>query len=137
MSSKKRRGSKPSRSSSATLVQPALKEQGGFPVLSLRHLQNGFGVEDMSPDQCKEFLVKWAKRSTFSWKELSNHGRHGLGSEKLPRSAFRPSVPEQLAEDKYTVFRHKDNLPFAGIKAGDVFHVLWIECAYGDLYKHG
>lgn len=106
-------------------------------MLSLRCLQGGFGVEEMTPNQRSEFLVKWAKRSGLTWDELAKHDRHGLGYEKLPMTEIKPRVPEKYQQEKFVVFRHEGNLPFVGFRAGDVFYVLWIETKYGDLYDHG
>lgn len=108
----------------------------GHPLLCLRHCQPGWGVEELTPDQCRDFLVKWEKRSKLTWEELVQHPKHGLGSELLHKSMFKPSVPEHLDRDRYLVFRHEGNLPFAGFRAGDTFHVLWIEQKYNDLYNH-
>ncbi|PND52554.1 MULTISPECIES: hypothetical protein [Rhodococcus] len=91
----------------------------------------------MSEQQCRSFLVKWEKRAKLTWTELQSHDKHGLGTEKLPSRIIKPSPPEELAQDRYTVFRHDGNLPFVGFRAGDVFHVLWIETRYSDLYNHG
>lgn len=106
-------------------------------LLSFRYLQPRFGVDEMTESQRSEFLVKWVKRCAFTWKELRNHPKHGLGFEMLPHRQFKPDPPESLEEDAYMVFRHAGNLPFAGFKAGDTFYVLWIETTYGDLYNHG
>lgn len=54
----------------------------------------------------------------------------------LPSKQFKPNTPDPLKRDKYMVFRHDGNLPFAGFKVGDVFYVLWVETKYGNLYKH-
>jgi len=108
----------------------------GHPLLSLRHLQPGWGIDELDAEQCKEFLAKWEKRSRLTWAELNTHTKHGLGSEKLPRRIFKPTVPEPLAQDEYKVMRHQGNLPFAGIQAGDLFYVLWIEQRYNTLYDH-
>lgn len=106
-------------------------------MLSFRHLQVGYGVEEMPPSQCSAFLIKWAKRSSLTWDDLARHGKHGLGYEKIPTSQIRPEVPEMYCEDKVMIFRHEGNHAFAGFRAGDVFYVLWIEVNYGDLYDHG
>jgi hypothetical protein len=90
----------------------------------------------MTDQQCRSFLVKWEKRAKITWTELQSHDKHGLGTEKLPSRMIKPAVPEELAQDRYTVFRHEGNLPFVGFRAGDVFHVLWIETRYNELYKH-
>jgi hypothetical protein len=111
---------------------------GGYPVLSLRHLQQGWGMDELDPEHCKQFLVKWHKRSAHTWTELIQHPKHGLGSEQLTRKTFKPwkVLPERLHRDTYMVFRHAGNRPFAGFRIGDVFYVLWIEGEFGDLYGH-
>lgn len=127
----------PPKASDQEVAQRSVPKDDGHLLLSLRHIQPRFSVEEMSERQRSDFLVKWAKRCGFTWAELQRHQKHGLGFEMLPRKHFRPQVPESLEEDSYMVFRHGGNLPFAGFKAGDTFYVLWIEVKYGDLYKHG
>lgn len=114
----------------------AVPEDDGHLLLSFRHIQPKFGVGEMNERQRSEFLVKWEKRCGFTWVELQRHQKHGLGYEMLPRRQFKPVVPESLEDEKYMVFRHDGNLPFAGFKAGDTFYVLWIETRFGDLYRH-
>ena len=134
----KRRGSVPDRR--ADPQPPSDTDEiallSGHPVLCLRHVQAGWGVGELTDAQCREFLVKWEKRAKLTWKELVQHPKHGLGSEFLPSSKFKTSAPEELERDRYMVFRHEGNLPFAGFRAGDTFHVLWIERQYNDLYDH-
>ncbi|APT93244.1 hypothetical protein CPHO_10465 [Corynebacterium phocae] len=84
-----------------------------------------------------EFLTKWHKRSMLTWKELKSHKKHGLGYEDLSEKCFAVQVPPQFqGTKKFRVFRHKGNLPFVGVQQGAVFHVVWIETKYGELYKH-
>lgn len=136
MVSKKRKGTPPSETGLEVQATPEPKDDG-YLLLSFRHLQPRFGVEEMSERQRSEFMVKWAKRCSFTWTELQTHRKHALGFEMLPRKQFRPNPPESLEEDSYMVFRHDGNMPFAGFKAGDTYYVLWIEARYGDLYPHG
>lgn len=131
----KRRGSPPKATEDELLVRSVPKDDGHL-LLSFRHVQPKFGVDEMDERQRSEFLIKWAKRCGFTWTQLQAHPKHGLGYEMLPRKRFSVSPPEPLEEDKYMVFRHDGNLPFAGFKAGDTFYVLWIETRYGDLYEH-
>ncbi len=132
---RKHGGSQPD-GAAPVLVLPAVREAEGYPHLSLRYLQPNFGIEQLSERQRSEFLAKWAKRSTLTWKELATHDRHGLGSDQLPRREIRPQIPEMFEEDKFYVYRHDGNLPFVGTKIGDTLYVLWIEAKYGQLYKH-
>jgi len=135
VSGQKGKGNRPT-GSTATLPESAPKEAPGYPCLSLRHLQNGYGVEELSPTQQAAFLVKWAKRSVFTWTELSTHPKHGLGSEQLPSHQIKRIPPEKLAQNKYMVLRHEGNHAFVGYKISDTFYVLWIEANYGDVYDH-
>jgi hypothetical protein len=135
VSGTKGRGSRPAKNT-ATLPESAPSKAPGYPCLSLRHLQSGYGVDELSSSQQAAFLVKWAKRSVFTWKELTAHQKHGLGSEQLPAKSIKRNPPEQLAQDKYMVLRHEGNQPFVGYKIGDTFYVLWIEANYGDVYDH-
>lgn len=137
MTAKKKRHGRPPQAVDEKVAARPEPRDDGYPLLSLRHLQPRFGVEEMARDQRSEFLVKWAKRSKLSWTELRTHNKHGLGFEMLPHKAIKPSVPEVLEETKYMVFRHAGNLPVAGFRAGDTFYALWIETRYGDLYDHG
>lgn len=135
---KTRKGRKPDSTDEAvTPPHPAAKAAAGYPILSLRHCVSGFGVDDLTDKQRSEFLLKWAKRSNLTWTDLRTHSKHGLGSEKIPLRKIKPACPEILqdAED-VLVFRHEGNLPFAGVRADDVFYVVWIESSYNDLYEH-
>lgn len=104
----------------------------------MRYLVDGWGFDQCPNDKhATAFLTKWAKRSSFMWSELLMHGRHGLGSEKLPVSQIKPNMPRKFNKQKHVhVFRHFDNLPFAGVKVSGVFYLLWVEHRYGDLYDH-
>lgn len=70
------------------------------------------------------------------WDDLVHHPKHGLGWEKLPKHVINPMIPEHLELSKYMVFRHEGNRPFVGFRSGDVFHVLWVEKKWNDLYQH-
>lgn len=133
---KERKGRAPSNTDSFDFVRKGHLAEG-HPHLSLRHLQRGFGVEEMDERQRSQFLLKWAKRSMFTWDELGRHSKHGLGFEKIRKHQIKPRVPEEMSEQVYLVFRHDGNLPFVGFKAADTFYVLWIEARYGDLYDRG
>ena len=89
----------------------------------------------MASEQCQQFLIKWSC-ALLSWNELIHHRRHGLGYEKIPKRLIKPAIPEHLDLETYLAFRHQGNLPFVGFRTGDVFHVLWVERRYNDLYNH-
>ncbi|BBY22694.1 hypothetical protein MSTO_28990 [Mycobacterium stomatepiae] len=133
---KPKKGNKPGQVPATDPADGGKAPGAGYPVLCLRHLQPGWGFEEAAADQCQAFLIKWAKRASFTWTELVQHHKHGLGSEKIPRSKINPQIPPHLELDDYVVFRHQQNLPFVGFRSGDVFHVLWVEREYNELYQH-
>ncbi|TQS42855.1 hypothetical protein [Cryptosporangium phraense] len=133
---KKGKGTRPG-GTGETLQEKSGDAASGYPSLCLRHVRQGYGVEELSEGQRSEFLVKWAKRSRFTWAELQLHQKHGLGFEYLPAHQIKKVAPDALAQNKYMVVRHEGNLPAVGYKVGDTFYVLWIEACYGDVYNHG
>lgn len=109
----------------------------GFPNLGFRFLEEGWGIEPLSPKQAKDFVLKWERRGKFTWDELRMHSRHGLGAEKIPTSAIRPQLPRWMDKNQaLLVFRHEGNLAQVGIRIGNTFEVVWIEAKYNDLYSH-
>lgn len=93
----KGRGKPPKGTNQEVSVRSVPKDDGHL-LLSFRHIQPRFGVEEMAERQRSEFLVKWAKRCGFTWLELQQHRKHNLGFEMLPRAQFKPQVPESLEE---------------------------------------
>ena len=125
----RRKGTRPARTGSVPADKDVLASikaaSDEYPVLSTRFLQKGWGFEEMTDETRLSFLQKWHKRSEISWKELASHQRHGLGSEYIPSKQIKPQVPRQFQEvDKFRVFRHHGNLPFAGWKDRGIFYVL-------------
>jgi hypothetical protein len=60
---------------------------------------------------------------------------------RAPKTASKRHPGEH--SDKYgdakefLVMRYDGLRPMVGIRSNDVFHVLWIENEFGDLYDHG
>ena len=69
---------------------------------------------------------------------LTLQSRHGHGLEHLPVGQIKKKVPVQFSdEEKLTVFRYSSDLrPMIGVRVQDVFHILWIEKDFGDVYEH-
>lgn len=74
----------------------------------------------------------------MKWRDILLAPRHGLGSEFIPAGQIKAPIPEAFQDrDRFLVLRYNGKLPMGGIRINDVFHVLWIEAAFGDLYNHG
>ena len=76
-------------------------------------------------------------RARMTWLQIKMAGRHGLGSENITKGQIRATIPEAFrGTDQFMALRYHDKLPMVGVRVKDVFHVLWIEARYGDVYPH-
>ena len=111
-----------------------------YPLFCFQYLQ------DSSIKKCKDgeflynFLMRLKKLSEMGWKEIHVSPRHKYGVEKIPVSQIKPKLPLSITPDvtELTVFRAcTDNRPFLGFRTENVFHVVFIEAAFNDIYDHG
>lgn len=135
-----KRGKRPSQlSGTPRLTEPQAPPDYNKETLKfcLRHLQRNFDVECLTQEAQAAFAVALQKRAAMTWLEITMANRHGLGSELMRVDQLKPSMP-RVFEDvgKVTVIRYFGSLPMAGVRINDVFHILWLEPAFGDLYDH-
>jgi hypothetical protein len=108
------------------------------PKFCLHFLRDGFDVHALDAEKQAAFAKTLQKLASSRWKDLILAPRHGQGSELLPAGQISAPIPPQFeGEEKFRVFRYCGKLPMAGVRVRDVFHVLWIEPNFGDLYDHG
>lgn len=109
-----------------------------YPLFSFRHLQH------TSFTDCKEvtFFPSFMKRlknlSELGWNGIHTSQRHGYGMEKLPQNIIKPQLPTIITpEVQLFAFRATgNNLPFVGFREGKIFHIVFIETSFGDIYDH-
>ncbi|MFT4204655.1 MAG: hypothetical protein QM610_12190 [Chitinophagaceae bacterium] len=111
-----------------------------YPIFCFKYLQ------DVSIKKCNDhkffcdFIFRLRKLSELGWKEINKSSRHSFGTERLPVKSLKPDLPPIITDDvdELTVFRaNGNNLPFLGIRKSGVFHIIFIETSFGDIYDHG
>lgn len=109
------------------------------PLFCFKHLQDkslkGCGNSKLLTD----FLFRLSKLGQLGWKEIKMSDRHSFGMEKIPIQQIIPSLPSFVTPDvsHLHVFRATgDNHVFVGLQRQQVFHVLFIETEFGDIYEH-
>lgn len=108
------------------------------PKFCLHYLARDFDVNALSTEQQAALAKTLQKLSGFRWKELVLARKHSHGLEHMPVPQLTQPMPQRFQDqDKVTVFRYHGNLPMAGVRVRDVFHILWIESSFGKLYDHG
>lgn len=107
-----------------------------YPVFCFRHLQT---VPDSDFKFYSDFIERLKKLSNLTWNQINCADRHGFGTEKIPVKQIKPLLPRFVTPEisHLTVFRaNGDNRPFLGLRNGTVFHIIFIEENFGDVYNH-
>lgn len=109
------------------------------PVFCLHHLQDEFDVRAIGDkDGQAQLALTMHKCAQMQWSQIHQSNRHASGTEWIPAEQIRAPIPPKFAdEDKFMALRYNGRLPMVGIRINDVFHVLWVERRYGDVYAHG
>lgn len=139
MGKSKNRGTPP-RPAQGTLTEPETPADYslGSPKFCLHHADPDFDVDALDAKGAAAFARTLQRLARMSWRDLILAPRHGIGSELIPAASFKPAIPQRFKDQKkFMVFRYDGLLPMAGIRAGDVFHIIWIEPTFGKLYDHG
>lgn len=111
-----------------------------YPVFSFKYLQEDSIKGCKDADFLNKFIIRLMKLSSLGWKEIRKSGRHGFGTEQIHISQIKPKKRVSITEDidYLTVFRaHGDNRPFLGLNVYGIFHVIYIEANFCDIYDHG
>jgi len=85
------------------------------------------------------FIERLHKISQLDWNTINHEKKHGYGTEKMPIHKIKPDLPKFVTPDvkHLTVFRATgDNKVFLGLRKGDIFHVIFLEEYFGDVYDH-
>ncbi len=107
------------------------------PSFSIKHLQDGFDLNNCTEKEQIEFLKTLHKHSRMTWQELTNAPRHGLGCEIISHDSIKAAIPAIVKPDtKLLAFRFFGKAPFVGFREGEIFHIIWIDRAF-TLYNHG
>ena len=135
----KNRGKRP-QSSKSNFPEPAKPPDydDQSPKFCLNFLRDGFAVHALEAQGQAAFAKTLQKLASMKWKELITAGRHGHGTEQIPAGQIKAPIPPQFQDqEKFLVFRYNGMLPMAGVRVRDIYHVLWIEPIFNQLYDHG
>lgn len=108
-----------------------------YPVFCFKHLQP-------TPNRDFEFYARFVERlnklCNLSWKAINIAHRHGFGTEKISTDKIKPRLPHFVTPEvkELTVFRaNGDNRPFLGLRKNNIFHIIFLEEVFNDIYDHG
>ena len=108
------------------------------PVFSLEKLQTGnYCLSKLNEEHKARFADAIFRRKNCSWEEIKKIDRHGLGTEKIPKSAIKAPIPNFITDEvtDFLAFRYHGKCPMVGYRLRDIFFVLWFDHNF-TLYDH-
>lgn len=109
-------------------------------LFSFKHLQTSVSYKNTKDSKFfVDFLERLKKLSELGWEEIRKSQRHSFGMEKIPVKSISPQCPAFITPDvkELEVFRATgSNKVFVGIQQENIFHVIFIEANFGDVYTH-
>lgn len=114
-----------------------LKKEINYPIFCFKHTRFKFRKDF---EFYRLFIERLNKISSLDWNQISADKRHGFGFEKIPRDIIKLQLPPFITPevDHLLAFRAcGDNRPFLGFRNENIFHVIFIEEKFGDVYDHG
>jgi hypothetical protein len=108
-------------------------------VFCLHHLHADYDVRALDDkDKQAQLALTIHQCAQMRWIDIHQAGRHGAGTESIPADQIRAPIPPKFADqEKFTAFRYHGKLPMVGVRINDVFHLLWIERQFGEVYDQG
>lgn len=129
---------KPNFSAEKTLPKPA-STNDLKPVFSFEHMANGTGysVNCCSQEEGAQLVGRLYVLGNMTWAQINQSGRHGLGTEIIPRGNIKAVLPKAVTDDvNLLAFRYNGKKPMVGYREDRVFHVLYVDHDF-SLYPHG
>ncbi|MBV1789032.1 hypothetical protein KQ940_13320 [Marinobacterium sp. D7] len=99
-------------------------------IFSLERVQRGnYCFSTLDKEHKAAFADSIFKRKELLWSDIKGAGRHGLGTEKISKSAINTSIPPFITEDQdhFLAFRYHGLNPIVGYRIGQIFYVLWFD----------
>ena len=69
------------------------------PIFCLRHVAHGWGVDACEREDQAAFALTLQRLARLTWQQIRTAPRHGVGTEKIARTALRAGVPATITDD--------------------------------------
>lgn len=107
-------------------------------IFSLEKLaEDKYCFSKLDTENKKQFAESIFKRRHLTWNQIQQTGRHALGTEKMPRTQIKGTIPRFITPDvtEFLVFRFNGKQPMVGLREKNIFYVIWFDSAF-TLYNH-
>lgn len=109
-----------------------------YPIFFFDKTHKDYHIDHLSYDEIKELLHRIYLFGTQTWEQIRQTGKHQLtGSEKLPSSALRIQLDEDVLEHDLIVLRFGSaNKAMVGYYTNGTYYVIGLDHNF-TLYDHG
>lgn len=109
-----------------------------YPLFSFKHLQKVSFDGDVKTKFFQDFLLRLKKYSDLGWKQMATDKQHGYGWEYLPQNKMKNKLPAAVTpEVRLMILRSaNDNRAMVGFREWNIYHVIFIEAIFNDIYEH-
>ena len=110
-----------------------------YPLFSFKHLQKVSFDGDVKAKFFQDFLLRLKKYSDLGWKQMATEKRHDYGWEYLPQDRMKNKLPAAVTpEVQLMVLRSaNDKRAMVGFREWNIYHVIFIEAVFNEIYEHG
>jgi len=109
-----------------------------FPIFSLEKLQPGkYCLSSLDQENKAKFADAIFRRKSLTWNQIKQQDRHGLGTEKIPKTQVKAPIPKFITDDFefFLAFRYSGLKPMIGYRQRDIFFIIWFDHDF-TLYNH-
>lgn len=138
MGKPKRIKGKPGKQGNLVKSQEPVNYDANPPIFSLEKLQTGkYCLSSLDQKNKAKFADAIFRRKSLTWNQIKQQDRHALGTEKIPKTQIKASIPKFITDDfeSFLVFRYDGRKPMVGYRQRDIFFVLWFDHDF-TLYDH-
>lgn len=99
------------------------------PLFSLQYTAKGFCVTDCNVEQKASFALTLIQLGKRTWLDILDAGKHGSGTEKIPRCQMKCAIPSHVTPDQdfFTVVRFYGKSPMIGYVDKGVYYIVWLD----------
>jgi len=114
-----------------------LDDKINYPIFCFKYIHKSYHINSCENEDKIRFLERIITLSGMTWQELEYSPKHGMGTEKIQRSAIKQDLPKEITDDvtHFLAFRFSGKKPFVGFRERFIFHILYIDRDF-TLYNH-
>ncbi len=111
--------------------------KSAYPSFSFYYLKEPYHICNCEDCDKIALLNQMDLLCQITWNQIYSSGKHGLGTEKISRSAIKTNIPHEITEDvSFFALRFSGKKPMIGFREQSIFYILFLDYDF-SVYDHG